>query len=144
MSVSAGLHLSRAVSWRLVLATVLAGLLHLLGCAHGPQFSGLPRADTPVAVADLTPVPTGHSVRTTRTVELSERGGAAACTGVDEPAAAGPRAPLPAPPTTGAGVVPAGGARCEPPRSREPDSAGDDRDHAEHSRTRAVLGVWRT
>ncbi|MFF2328685.1 MULTISPECIES: hypothetical protein [unclassified Streptomyces] len=132
----------RAAPWRLVLVTVLAGLLHLLGCAHGAQAAGLPRADSLPAVGAVSS-PHTHPVAAA-TSTLCDHGAAVGCTDVDEPAAAGPRADLPVPPATGGGLLIPDPAGTMPARSRAPCGNEGSGAIAEHSRARAVLGVWRT
>ncbi|MCX4681112.1 hypothetical protein OG413_38570 [Streptomyces sp. NBC_01433] len=134
----------RTVPRLLVLITVLAGLLHVLGCAHGPQAAGMPRTDTVAAVAATTSPnahPAGASV--VAAPALCGHGAAAECTGVDEPAEAGPRADLPAPPAADDGLLPREGARWQGAKGRARCRAGGAHP-AEHSRARAELGVWRT
>ncbi|MEE1792190.1 hypothetical protein PUR28_15660 [Streptomyces sp. BE308] len=135
----------RSVPRLLVLITVLAGLLHVLGCAHGPQAAGMPRADTVAAVAATTSPnvhPAGASVAAVAAA-LCDHGAAVECTGVDEPAEAGPRADLPAPPAADDGLLPGEGACRQAAKSRARWCAGGAHP-AEHSRARAELGVWRT
>nr|AHE39790.1 hypothetical protein pFRL5_127c [Streptomyces sp. F8] len=146
MWVWAGLRVPRRGLWRLALVTVLAGLLHLLGCAHGPQATGLPRTDTLTAITSGIP----HTHLAAATVvagaaELCDHGGAAGCIGGDEPAAAGPRTDLPAPPIADDGLLrAAGGAWWRSVHSRASCGADSSGRLSDHSRTHAVLGVWRT
>ncbi|OKI32153.1 hypothetical protein A6A29_21640 [Streptomyces sp. TSRI0281] len=128
----------------LVLITVLAGLLHVLGCAHGPQAAGMPRTDTVAAVAATTS-PSVHpaGVSVAAAAALCDHGAAVECTGVDEPAEAGPRADLPPPPAADDRLLPGEGAWWQAAKSRARWCEGGAHP-AEHSRARAELGVWRT
>ncbi|MFJ2740821.1 hypothetical protein ACIO3O_14235 [Streptomyces sp. NPDC087440] len=135
---SVGTRGPRPVLWRLVLITVLAGLLHVLGCAHGPQFSGAVPADTVTGAAsyaqEVSYAPEASPVCT--------HGADAGCAGDDEPAASTGRTDLPLP-ALGEGLsMPWSGAG---PWGQEGSAAvvlgsspGD------RGRARAVLGVWRT
>ncbi|MCX5418062.1 hypothetical protein [Streptomyces sp. NBC_00059] len=128
---------------RLVLVTVLAGLLHMLGCAHGPQAAGLPRPDTLAAVTAA--APHGHADAPADVAageDLCSHGAGAGC-GVDEPAAAGPRADLPAPEAEGGLVLSGCGAWWQALASQASCAAGPGGHHAGHTRTRAALGIWR-
>lgn len=140
-----GLRVSRPVLWRLVLVTVLAGLLHLLGCAHGAQAAGLPRADSLAAVS-ASACPHAHggpAVRFTDPV-LCDHGAGMGCAGVDEHAAYGPRADLPAPPAVDDGLLLPGDVERQSAMSRAFCGIKGGGYQAENRRTRAVLGVWRT
>lgn len=127
--------------WRLVLVTVMAGLLHVLGCAHGPQTDGV-RIDT---LATVTVAAADHArpAVPAAAAELCDHGGALGCTGADEPATAGPRADLPVPAPTDDAAFPAGDAWAQGARSRAPCARASGGHPAGHSRTRAMLGVWR-
>ncbi|MFE9252239.1 hypothetical protein [Streptomyces sp. NPDC007088] len=142
MLMRAGRRVPRSVLWRLALVTVVAGLLHLLGCAHGAQAAGLPRTDSlPVAAAAA--FPHTHPAVVSAPAPC-DHGTAVGCAGVDEPAAAGPRTGLPVPPATGGGPLMAAPAPAAPGRSRASRRGEGGEGPAEHGRTRAVLGVWRT
>ncbi|MFC0843772.1 hypothetical protein ACFH04_08600 [Streptomyces noboritoensis] len=128
----------RMVLWRrqssvwaaVVLAVVVAGLVHVLGCAHGPQDDGVGRADS---LLSATSVPLEHaSVKPSRDAEAEE------CAGVDAPAWM-PGAVVTAP-SIGAAVqaVEYATVRQSAP-SRVVPRAGP-----EQGRALAELGVWRT
>ncbi|WP_405708161.1 MULTISPECIES: hypothetical protein [unclassified Streptomyces] len=131
----------RPVLWRLVPVMVLAGLLHLLGCAHGAQAAGAPRADSlPVVTA----VPFSHLRPSAAGVSaLCDHGITVECA-ADEPAAVGPRTDPLLLPALGGEPLGADAVRASPVRSRAPCCGNCGEGHAEHGRTRAVLGVWRT
>ncbi|CAM5486304.1 hypothetical protein GCM10010329_68240 [Streptomyces spiroverticillatus] len=131
---STGLRGPRPALWRLVLVTVLAGLLHLLGCAHGPQASGAVRADTlPGTSASAYPPPTA-AVSSPCT-----HGTDAGCAGDDEPAASSSRTDLPPPALVERPVLDRAAVRREASVGLSPLPDGGD-----PGRVRAALGVWRT
>jgi hypothetical protein len=132
-----------------VLAVLLAALVHLLCCAHGPASAATGRADTLAVVTAAAPCgpPAGPHGHAPRSAEGGEGHDDAECRGADEPGVQAPRGLQPAsdaavPHHTGGadpGALPA--ALAAPPR------------HAAHSRPplpaptgqgRARLGVWRT
>ncbi|WP_420036165.1 hypothetical protein ACN2WE_31580 [Streptomyces sp. cg28] len=116
------------------LVVLLAALLHLLACAHGPVPDGAGRADTIAATS---------AVATHGTDGRGE--GDVRCRGMDEPTAQPPRDRTPAETVRSA---PAAEPRLSSPEPSRGLSAGAGR-HTEcspHSpqRDRARLGVWRT
>ncbi|MFJ4714085.1 hypothetical protein [Streptomyces sp. NPDC088785] len=141
------------------LVVLLAALLHLLACAHGPAPAGVPRADTIAATGHaagsaaartgpaLTPGPTTVAHATTAPPMDGDRDGDGRCRGMDEPTAQPPRdrtgAAIPRDAQSAephlAGLAPApppvraagapGPPVCPPPSPRQ---------------GRARLGVWRT
>ncbi|MEW1723223.1 hypothetical protein [Streptomyces sp. NPDC093109] len=142
-----------------VLAVVLAGLVHVLACAHGPVLGGDTGADSlpGVSVASVSSTPTSAITSTSRT---SPAAGAtrhrlapapapeprpSECTGLDAPSvlsrhldatgepADGPAAREEAERRSPAGTGPAA------PAARGPGAGGD----PGCARVRAVLGVWR-
>ncbi|MGW7417277.1 hypothetical protein [Streptomyces sp. NPDC054863] len=138
---------SRAALCRLVLVTVLAALLHVLGCAHGPQPAGLERTDTLTAVAPTASERAVAPVRSAGEPTPAAPGygsGAPQCADEDEPATAGPQVTVPAHPLNAAARVPRTDGR-EPVPGRAP-RCGREGGHSgqEHGRVRAVLGIWRT
>ncbi|MFF3755354.1 hypothetical protein ACFYYH_33755 [Streptomyces sp. NPDC002018] len=147
MSMRVGSGGSRAALCRVALVTALAGLLHLLGCAHGPQPAGVERSDTLAAVTSTgSEADSAASVFTAAAVRATpDRHDAAGCADVDEPATASPRVDVQARPWAGGGMHLPEAADGESARGRAPCRAGEDRrSRAEYGRTRAVLGVWRT
>ncbi|MFE7278610.1 hypothetical protein [Streptomyces sp. NPDC057623] len=124
------------------LVVLLAALVHLLGCAHGPASYGAARADTLLAAtasSGQAPAPPGAS---DTAPAAPSGGGDAGCWGEDEATAQPPRgiaSPVPvvdraAPSTADSGVLPAEPGPAPDP-ARESDTSG---------RSRAHLGVWRT
>ncbi|MFD0432747.1 hypothetical protein [Streptomyces chartreusis] len=125
-----------------VLVLLLAALLHVLACAHGPTLAGEARADTPfVAAAACGQAP--HDQQQAGTGQSSpyhDRG--AHCWGGDEPTVQPPRDV-----TSALSVVhdalPGGHTVVLVPPSRPspapPVSGGPSAGHA-----RALFGVWRT
>ncbi|KOU70334.1 hypothetical protein ADK61_34540 [Streptomyces sp. XY66] len=121
-----------------MLVMVLAGLLHVLGCAHGPQAAGAPRTDT---LAVVTAPAHGHPAAPVADV-LCDHGAGAGCTGVDEPAVVGSRADLPTFVACRALVAP----DCttgQLHRAREHRARSPGGTRADHGRQRAALGIWR-
>ncbi|KOV40716.1 hypothetical protein ADK98_29170 [Streptomyces sp. H036] len=121
-----------------MLVMVLAGLLHVLGCAHGPQAAGAPRTDT---LAVVTAPAHGHPAAPAADV-LCDHGSGAGCTGVDEPAVAGSRADLSSLVAGDAPAAPDSETRRQLPRARE-HRARSPGGSADHGRQRAALGIWR-
>ncbi|MFB7918402.1 hypothetical protein [Streptomyces sp. NPDC056061] len=142
MLMRVGLRVPRPVL-RLVLLTVLAGLLHLLGCAHGVQPAGLPRADSLPVVA-VVAASSSHVLPAAAGVSAPGDHGIAVECAADEPAAAGPRAELFLPPAFGGELLVPDAAWALLVGSRAPRCGNGSEGRAEHGRTRAVLGVWRT
>ncbi|MGW3953495.1 hypothetical protein ACWEKM_21870 [Streptomyces sp. NPDC004752] len=125
------------------LVLLLAVLVHLLGCAHGPTFAGPAPADTPLlAGAAYGRVSPPSAVPVTQPAPPSGDD-LAHCEDGDEPTVLPPRdiaSPVPAadgttPPTAADDKLPA--PRTGPPAGPAPgtDTAG---------RSRARLGVWRS
>ncbi|WP_198358383.1 hypothetical protein [Streptomyces fildesensis] len=125
-----------------VIAVVLLGLVHLLGCAHGPQLTGGSHTDT---------VPITTSAHAQSAANASAEGSrppshpTVECSGEDTPAVAAQRITAPAAPApvdTTPALSPAQAtlrqiATSAPPRAGPGEGATQ-------ARTRAVLGVWRT
>ncbi|MEV5909099.1 hypothetical protein AB0M00_09320 [Streptomyces chartreusis] len=139
---SASRHHRSASRTGAVLVLLLATLLHVLACAHGPTLAGEARADTPfVAAAACGQAP--HDQQQAGTGQSSpyhDRG--AHCWGGDEPTVQPPRDV-----TSALSVVhdalPGGHTVVLVPPSRPspapPVSGGPSAGHA-----RALFGVWRT
>ncbi|MFF9352477.1 hypothetical protein [Streptomyces sp. NPDC014734] len=141
MLMRAGLRVPRPVPWWLMPAMVLAGLLHLIGCAHGAQPAGLPRADSlPVVAA----VPFSHPRPAAAGISAPCDHDIGVECAADEPATAGPRAALLPPPALGGDLLVPDAVRPPSVGSRAPCRVNSGEGCAEHGRTRAVLGVWRT
>ncbi|MEV6171839.1 hypothetical protein AB0L99_26960 [Streptomyces sp. NPDC051954] len=136
---------SRPVSWTgATLVVLVAALVHLLACAHGPASAGPGRADAILVVSTASwGQPSQTAVGTSAKGLDSTEGGGVHCWGPDETAAGPPRditptaqAALHVLPSEGidalTGVVPARPSRCPDP--------------AVHpvQQERARLGVWRT
>ncbi|MFG2141074.1 hypothetical protein [Streptomyces sp. NPDC048650] len=149
-----------AARGRLVLALVVAALVHVLGCAHGSPSDGAHRIDSlPVttttavsqpagpapglrAVADAAPTGTGAPAIAGRGLAGMEE-----CQGADEPSTLSPRTLLPQPPPGAATDDPGTGSKeaVVRPAAHELMRAGGGKDqHTTQARTRAVLGVWRS
>lgn len=120
---------------------VLAALVHVLACAHGPELGREAGSDSlPVAVvAAAVPEPAPASVPA-----VGEQGVRFAdCTGVDDPSVLS--RDVGAPPTPD--LVAHAGAVGPEPRAvagRAALGGGSPGDDDEQQRVRAVLGVWRT
>ncbi|MFD8789351.1 hypothetical protein [Streptomyces vinaceus] len=128
-----------------VLAVVLAALVHILACAHGPELGRAASSDSlPVsaeaAIADGRPLPAPADTAGTgeeRDMRFAD------CAGADEPGV--PSRELSAPPEPDA----VASVRAVP---RQPvataghagQSRGSPGHHEEQQRVRSVLGVWRT
>lgn len=122
---------------------LLAALVHLLGCAHGPALAGSVRADTPLpAGAACDQASPRFAVPVTRPAPPSGDD-LAQCWDTDEPTVQPPRdiaSPVPAvdeaaAPAAGDDALPA--ARTGPPAGPAPGPATA-------GRSRARLGVWRS
>ncbi|MFF4756213.1 hypothetical protein ACWD5R_40310 [Streptomyces sp. NPDC002514] len=125
------------------LVVLLAALIHLLGCAHGPALTGSARADTPLlvaAVCDRTCAP--DAVSSTRPAP-APGGEQPHCQDSDEPTVQPPRgiAP-PVPAVDGTAPAVADHDRFPAPRTGPPD--GPAPGPATDGRSRARLGVWRS
>ncbi|MFF8594515.1 hypothetical protein ACF061_24300 [Streptomyces sp. NPDC015220] len=137
----------RSVGWTgAVVVVLLAALVHLLGCAHGPTPVHAPRADAlssarAASCAQFLPEPprtaaTGHDAPVPD--EWCH------CRGLDQPAVRTPREGEP----TGAGLLtalptdPAGGSSTLAPAALRPGGPRSTAPSGE--RARAGLGVWRT
>ncbi|MBO1335683.1 hypothetical protein [Streptomyces sp. VRA16 Mangrove soil] len=124
---------------------LLAVLVHLLGCAHGPVPDGAGRTDTVVAAASA-PIAASTATAPVRgasgPVSRPAEGGDTHCWGMDQPTAQPPRDRTQADATqiapSALGHLPA----AVPVRER----ADDERPHTAwcSQRERARLGVWRT
>ncbi|MFE3741933.1 hypothetical protein [Streptomyces sp. NPDC059134] len=133
---------ARPGGWAVLLA-VLAALVHVLGCAHGPV-SAAPSAGVPAGTAVMAYQPSAALPVAGCAGRASH--GAASCADADEPsvlpqrtdASAVPpeadRTPAPEPVAADAVAPPA-----HPARDGAPAGACADPDH----RRRAALGVWR-
>ncbi|MER5949023.1 hypothetical protein ABT127_23530 [Streptomyces sp. NPDC001904] len=119
------------------LVVLLAALLHLLACAHGPAADGAGRADTIAATSAAVSHATTAAHRTD-----SGGDGDARCRGMDEPTAQPPRDRAPAETVRSA---PAAEPRLSSPAPSHGRPPGAGR-HTECSAPgdRARLGVWRT
>ncbi|MFE4538470.1 hypothetical protein ACFRKB_25920 [Streptomyces scopuliridis] len=131
-----------------VLLTVLAALLHVLGCAHGPVSAAPVQSASmsTAAVAPQSPGPGALGHRTAPVAGCAGRAshGAASCTDADEPSVLPQRPDTFAVPLTVDGPDAADTAVRNPmgPRAhaaRENGPSGRDTEH----RRRAALGVWR-
>ncbi|MFJ1910866.1 hypothetical protein ACIOGX_02900 [Streptomyces sp. NPDC088147] len=129
----------------LVLLTVLAALLHVLGCAHGPVSAAPLRsvAAPTAAVATQYPAPGRPSTPVAGCAGRASHG-AASCTDADEPSLLPQRPDASPVPLTADGpnapdtaVRNAMGARAPAARGDAPGGRGAEQ------RRRAALGVWR-
>lgn len=125
------------------LVVLLAALIHLLGCAHGPTATGIGTADTLLATTASwarasTPAGDASEQSAPRPGESQEH-----CDGGEEPTVQPPRDIAPPVPAAN-GVLPSGadtGVLGPPGPGLPPGSA---RRPARPGRARARLGVWRT
>ncbi|MEW1757579.1 hypothetical protein AB0393_13825 [Streptomyces cyaneofuscatus] len=145
MGIRAGRRVSRLGMWsEAVLAVLLAVLVHLLACAHGPVLTGGERADSIAAVSspscDQPPPPLTYPAGQ---VPQPSGGGDRQCVGGDEPSVQAPRGmhqadtamcdELPG--------VPSGmSADCAWRRPSPPSCSAV----LPSQQKRACLGVWRT
>lgn len=129
-----------------VVAVVLAALVHMLACAHGPELGRAAGSDSlPVAAVAAPAVPAPGPVSGPAVGEQGLR--FSDCMGVDEPSVltreVGAPAPAPAP-----DAVAAAGAMAESEpfavAGRRAPASGRPGGHGGQRRVRAVLGVWRT
>ncbi|WP_183091261.1 hypothetical protein [Streptomyces radicis] len=135
----------RSAPWlAAALLVVVAGVVHLLACAHGPGGAGQGRVDA-LALASAAPahahLPPGGSAEATAGCATHH---GAACEGADEPAAPAERessAPQPGGEQSTLAVPPGVGA-CQAPVGRSPAFACGRA--ADPGAGRAALGVWRT
>ncbi|MFD7863122.1 hypothetical protein [Streptomyces sp. NPDC059783] len=121
-----------------VVCVLLAALLHVLGCAHGPTAVSPLRADTlpSAAAAQVLCGPAAPTVPDTPAPE-------AHCPGLDQPVLQAP--PVPEPAAAGPGGTWSGPAAPAPVRAapaRPRDVPG--RPEPPAGRGRAALGIWRT
>ncbi|MET9871107.1 hypothetical protein ABZZ16_34165, partial [Streptomyces sp. NPDC006386] len=126
-----------------VLVVLLAALVHLLACAHGPAPVGVGRADS-LLVAQASCGQSAGPVGDPASHQREPRdGGAAWCWGHDEPTAQPPRDAASA-----AAVMPTDlppqyvGAPAAAPWAAPPTDPRPDAESVGQSRAR--LGVWRT
>ncbi|MFJ9030717.1 hypothetical protein ACIRQP_19745 [Streptomyces sp. NPDC102274] len=128
-----------------VLLTVLAALLHVLGCAHGPvSAASLRSAAAPTAAVAPQYSAPGHPATPVAGCAGRASHGAASCTDTDEPGL------LPQRPDASTAPLAVDGPNAADTAVRNPMSA---RAHAERGdarggrgaeqRRRAALGVWR-
>lgn len=125
-----------------VVAVVLAALVHMLACAHGPELGRAAGSDSlPVAAVAATAVPAPGPVSGSADGEQGLR--FSDCMGVDEPSVLTREVGAPAP-----DAVAAMGAMTESEplavAGRRAPALGPPGDHGGQRRVRAVLGVWRT
>ncbi|WP_435208983.1 hypothetical protein [Streptomyces sp. bgisy034] len=123
-----------------VLVLLLAALLHVLACAHGPTPAGEVRADTPLVAAVCGQTP--HDQQQAGTGQSAPyHDSDAHCWGGDEPTVQPPRDVTPALPVVH-DAVPGGHTAVPAPPSRPGPApvafGGPSAGHA-----RALLGVWR-
>ncbi|MFE6891486.1 hypothetical protein [Streptomyces sp. NPDC057694] len=120
------------------LVVLLAALMHLLACAHGPVPDGAGRADT---IAATSAVAT-HGATTPSPDGSRDADGDARCRGMDEPTAQPPRDRTAAETVRSAPTAEPHLSSPVPTRERAPAATH----HSECSpqRERARLGVWRT
>ncbi|MEU3184214.1 hypothetical protein ABZ707_08370 [Streptomyces sp. NPDC006923] len=125
------------------LFAVLAALLHVLGCAHGPV-SAAPLRNAPMAaVATPGTMPSGH---TPAPVACAGRAahGAASCTDADEPSVLSQRTDESAvPPSVDAVSAADAAVRDAVRRPARARPAGESAGSGADRRRRAALGVWR-
>ena len=126
------------------LVVLLAALVHLLACAHGPAATTAVRVDAILTVSTTCgqasePTDDPAAQRTTPAEDPQEQ-----CWGTDEPTLQPPRDIAPAAPALHNTLPPGGQAdapiitvRAAPPPDPRPDSAST-------GQSRARLGVWRT
>ncbi|MFF4824565.1 hypothetical protein ACFY20_16290 [Streptomyces sp. NPDC001312] len=125
-----------------VLVLLLAALVHVLACAHGPTPTRAARADTPFAVsAACGPAPYEQHRADVRTSAPAHDSGVH-CWDGDEPTAQLSRDVSPAHPAVHAALpadrTPAAPLPARPPAAA-PEPGGTSPGHA-----RALIGVWRT
>ncbi|MEV7872167.1 hypothetical protein AB0P17_40065 [Streptomyces sp. NPDC088124] len=128
-----------------VLFTVLAALLHVLGCAHGPV-PAAPSAGVPAGLSVVAYQPSaGEPALPAAGCAGRASHGASTCTDTDEPSVL-PQRPDGFAAATADRTLPGGTAvrntaapPVHPARDGAPAGAGAEPDH----RRRAALGVWR-
>jgi hypothetical protein len=125
------------------LVVLLAALLHLLGCAHGPAASEVARADTPLLVT-ATCGPTCTPATSSDMPPAPAPGeGRAHCWDGDEPTVQPPRGVSSPVPGVDVTAPSAGeGGRLSPARTGPPVESAPG--PATAGRARARLGVWRS
>ncbi|QNS02578.1 hypothetical protein [Streptomyces xanthii] len=128
-----------------ILAVLLAALVHLLCCAHGPVASAAGRADTITAVAPAPcGQPAGPHAHFGDDARHDGHQDGAQCSGTDEPSVQAPRGLQPAADLT---PVTLPGADLDPaaePTPRRPFGDSGPRLAAPAGQQRAHLGIWRT
>ncbi|MCZ1011000.1 hypothetical protein O1L68_34720 [Streptomyces lydicus] len=120
---------------------VLAALIHVLGCAHGPAPAGTGRADTFLAVSSAC----SQVTETTEGTPAESPGhgghGSAECSGADEPSVQAPRS-IGAPEQSAVAPRPGDVAMVTGASAAVRPHVGNDSAGAAHGHTRALLGVW--
>ncbi|MFE2037100.1 hypothetical protein ACFXBB_28405 [Streptomyces scopuliridis] len=128
-----------------VLLTVLAALLHVLGCAHGPV-SAAPLQSAAMPTASVAPQypALGHPAAPVAGCAGRASHGAASCTDADEPSVLPQRPDAPAVPLTVDGPD-AVDIAVRNPMGPRAHAAGEDpgSGRGTEQRRRAALGVWR-
>ncbi|MFI7005047.1 hypothetical protein [Streptomyces sp. NPDC050145] len=130
-----------------ILAVLLAALVHLLCCAHGPVASAAGRADTITAVA---PAPCGQPAGPQTHLGHDDHDGHdghegdAQCSGTDEPSVQAPRGIQPAADITPVTLPGADLDRADLPTARRPFGYSGPPLVAPAEQRRAHLGIWRT
>ncbi|UNO43520.1 hypothetical protein [Streptomyces sp. MST-110588] len=123
-----------------VLAVVLVGVLHVLGCAHGPQSGAGARTDA-FAGASWTASSDGPESFDRASGPAPSHGGVSPeCDVVDPPGLSGGRAAVAAPACVGVAAVP---VMVPPPGRWAAGAARQPRAGPLGERLRAALGVWR-
>ncbi|MFF0227295.1 hypothetical protein [Streptomyces sp. NPDC004629] len=126
------------------LVVLLAALVHLLGCAHGPLPAGSVRADTPLLVeAACGQVPPPPPVVTVTRPAPPSGDDLAQCWDTDEPTVQPPRDIASPVPAVDEAAAPAA-ADDESPTAGTGPPAGPAPGPAAAGRSRARLGVWRS
>ncbi|WP_262056485.1 hypothetical protein [Streptomyces sp. STR69] len=125
------------------LVVLLAALVHLLACAHGPTPTGVSRADAILSA----PVSCGQPAGSTedRAVQQSDPTGGdpSHCCGIDEPTVQPPRDIAPAAAAV-PHAVPAERAAAPLLAVRAALLPDPERDAIPQGQSQARLGVWRT
>lgn len=143
MRVLSGWRCARPALWaRAALCVVLAALIHVLGCAHGPAPAGTERSDAILTVAATCEQATNSAHGAALGSAGHHHGGFSACSGVDEPSIQAPR-DIGAPQQPAVALQPFFDAATLviAPATTEPPPGGES-GGAPHGRTQALLGVW--
>lgn len=125
-----------------VLVLLLAALMHVLACAHGPTPTGAARADTPLVASAAYGQTPQEQHRADVRISAPAHDGGVHCWDGDEPTAQLPRDASPAHPAVHE-VLTTDHTPAAPLPARTPTAAPEP-GNTSPGHARALFGVWRT